>query len=249
MKKNKGDLQALLAALHELRVERGERLYEAVRPLVMKCYRLERYTYYLENGKNRTAKKFVNRVARNYEKNGMRYDRLVHERSNEAWQELLVELQKRCQGKLSRKLHGSLLEDAVEDNAQMAALGIAQGNYYFDCSWKKWTGRIIKNVCAKGARSAASDNNKANSDAESIEDVGIERLNLGRTFGDITHSERLLDLRLMLQKVCTRDELIFLEQKYVYGLSDTKIGEMLGVSQPTISRMHKDLRKNLRGIL
>lgn len=173
----------------------------------------------------------------------------------EAYQSLLI-LNDKLNYHIARKYLNS--GEDVEDLAGIARIGMIKAIKSFDPSngvkFSTYATRCMTNEILmyfrkeKKHKSNISIEQPLSYDGEGNEMKLEDLLDSGDDIlGEIVEREEIIRLRQAIEQLGGRDRVI-IEEMYFKGKTQKQVSELLGLSQPHISRIEKKLLKKLRGI-
>jgi RNA polymerase sigma factor (sigma-70 family) len=194
-----------------------------------------------------SVNEYVNQVLEKYELFSSYIHQLQIERSNEAWEPLLKNMQKWAYRYLVRNGYSEnkVTWENAQECASDAARSILKAYFPFDTDFEPWARVVVQNICLKFMRSSATSVPIVE---ESLEDLeGALQSLSSTTFSDEFHQGDEHDALFEAMSQLTDLRRQVLEMKYFHGLSPNEIAIQMGKTVRAVHSLQfhglQDLRK------
>ena len=235
-------------AIEALAKQKGLDLATKIRSIVYANLDRKRVQKFMENDLG-SVNEYVNQVLEKYQLSSSYIHQLQIERSSEAWEPLLRDMQKWAYRFLVKK--GFLEIKPTWENAQEcaseAARNILQAYFPFDTDFEPWARVVVQNTCLKFIRNSAKSVPVVE---ENLEDLEGALQSLSSTaFSDEFHQGDEHDALFEAMSQLTDPRRQVLEMKYFHGLSPNEIAIKMGKTVRAVHSLQFRALQDLRKIL
>lgn len=233
--------------LNSITIERGSQLVAKVRPVIYSNYDRGRLQAFIE-GKDDFIEEYIERVVDNYTILSPYLHRLQIERDNDAWRELLDQMQSWAYSYFLRKnfVPGEDTLEIAKTQATEAAITILDAHFPYDVEFSPWARVLLIHTCQRYIRKAIRKSEIPSKKVVSIDLVSELTGSLEKN-PELSGEVKLDIIKAVEELPEARRQVIVM--LYFEGKSPKEISQSLKKSVGAIYSLHFNALNELRKIL